>query len=227
MRSGFFTKRLSLVLLFFALMTLPVGAQGFFSNISWFAQGSILFFPEDNGMYSDPMPILPAPGVGASYPVTDMFRIEATLDMYFTHYGYSPELDRAVPVAIENRSSFVIGSLLAFQGAAYFNINSFLRARVYGGPAADLRIILLAEDLNSGDMEDAQKQTGQVRNYFWSSGRWFMPVAGAGMDFAINERFKLGIDLRVWIPVYKLWSGENLPAIEGWRFGPGLRITIM
>jgi len=196
---------------------------GFFSKISWFVNGSVLFFPEDNGMYSDPMPVLPSLGLGASYPITDILKLELTLDFYMTHYGYA--LDRAVPQAIENRSALVIGSLFAFQAAAYFNVTSFMTVRAYGGPAADLRIVLVAEDLNSGDMDDAQRQTDAVLNYFWSSGRWFMPVVGAGVDFNISSRFKVGIDLRVWIPIYRLWTGEDLPPIEGWRFGPGIRFT--
>ena len=201
--------------------------QNFFSKISWFAQGSVLFFPEHNGMASDPMPILPSPGFGASYPVTKIFRVEATLDFYMTHYGYDDSLGRAVPNAIENRTALVIGSLLAFQAAAYFDVSPSITLRVYGGPAADLRIVLVAEDLNAGldDMDTIRSQTDSVRNYFWSSGRWFMPVMGAGADFALNPRIKLGVDLRVWAPIYRLWTGENLPAIEGWRFGPGIRLS--
>ncbi|MCL2472046.1 MAG: hypothetical protein FWF26_00050 [Treponema sp.] len=225
MKKRFFTGRLFLTLPFFLLFSLPLGAQGFFSKVTWFVNASILLFPEDNGMYSDPMPVLPSPGFGISYPINNVLRIESTLDCYFTHYGYSYVLDRAVPMAIENRSSFVFGTLFAVQAAAYFNVTSFMTVRAYGGPAADLRVILLAEDLAPDDTEDASRQTGSVRNYFWSSGRWFMPVVGAGADFVVNQRFTVGVDLRVWIPVYRLWSGEHLPAIEGWRFGPGLRFS--
>jgi hypothetical protein len=113
---------------------------------------------------------------------------------------------------------------------ALFNITPAIDVRVYGGPAADLRIVLLAEDLNSVDFTgnrdtDPQIQTDAVRDYFWSSGRWFLPVFGAGMDFDLNSKLKLGFDLRVWFPLYRLWTGENLPAVEGWRFGLGARIT--
>jgi hypothetical protein len=52
-----------------------------------------------------------------------------------------------------------------------------------------------------------------------------MPVVGAGIDFPILERFLLGIDLRLWIPAYKAWAKDNVPAIDGWRFGAGFRIT--
>ena len=240
MRKLVLVRRMFLAALIFGFFILPLGAQeagqvnevgqaqGFFSKVSWFAEGSVLFFPEDNGMHSDPMPILPSPGAGASYPITEIFRAELTLDFYMTHYGYDYGLGRAVPNAIENRTALVIGSILAFQAAAYFDLTPFMTVRVYGGPAADLRIVLIAEDLKEGldDMDDIRRQTDSVRNYFWSSGRWFMPVIGSGVDFTINPRFKLGIDMRVWVPMYRLWTGENLPPIEGWRFGPGIRFTI-
>ena len=205
----------------------PAGAGDFFKKISWFAEASVLFFPEDNGIHSDPMPVLPSPGLGASYPIKDNLKMELSLDFYWTNYQYSYVLKRAVPAAIENRSAQVIGSVLAVQAAAFFDVTPYMTFRVYGGPAADLRIVFIASDLRSDDLDDASAQTDSVRNYFWSSGRWFMPVIGTGVDFKLNPSIKLGIDLRVWAPVYRLWSGEDLPAIEGWRFGAGLRFTIL
>ena len=229
MKNRFFTGtcRVFLAALLLCLITLPLKAQGFFSKISWFAEGSVLFFPEDNGVHSDPMPILPSLGAGASYPISDTLRAELTLDLYTTHYGYSDELSRPVPEAIENRTARVIGSLLGFQLAGYFDVSSKVTVRAYGGPTADLRIVLVAAGLEAHeDMKEVRKDVNKVRSYFWSQGRWLMPVIGTGADYTLNERFKLGIDFRVWMPMYRLWTGENLPAIEGWRFGPGIRLTI-
>jgi hypothetical protein len=45
------------------------------------------------------------------------------------------------------------------------------------------------------------------------------------MDFAAFDGILLGFDLRTWFPVYKLWTKENLPDINGWRFGAGFTIT--
>ena len=231
------TVKILLVFAFFGFFTLEAGAQDFSSRISWFVDASVFFFPEDNGMNSDPMPVLPSPGFGVSFRTANIFkgtgelRLELALDFYFTHYAYNYTLDRAVPAAIENRSALVIGFPFSFQVAAYFNVGSFITLRVFGGPAADLRIVLIAEDLADADLvgppeTNASIQTDSVRNYFWSSGRWFLPVIGTGIDFKINSQFKLGIDFRVWFPMYRLWSGEDLPAIEGWRFGPAIRLTI-
>ena len=231
-----------LLLLIILPLGAPLGAQeeatageeskgekkSFSSRISGFVEGSVFFFPEDNGMYSDPMKVLPSLGGGVSYSFTDKIRAEFSLDLYTSHYGYSSVLNRAVPDAIENRTARVISFLLGFQATAYFNVTPSITVRAFGGPVADLRIIFLAEDLDDGldDLAAIRDDVDDVRGYFWSRGRWFLPVIGAGVDFALNSRFKLGIDMRIWIPIYRLWSGEDLPKIEGWRFGPGIRLTI-
>ena len=252
MKKRFFAHRLVLLVAVFSLMVIPLAALdsdqetdqqksaeqapadtgGFFSKVSWHLAGSILFFPEHNGVNSDPMPVLPSPGLGLSYPITNIpdgqLRLELTLDFYWASYGWDPKLGRAIPVAIENRTAQVLGFPLALQAAAYWDLTSFMTVRAYAGPTADLRIVIMAADLNEGldDLGKIRGEVNSVRDYFWSSGRWFMPVIGAGVDFTLNDNFKLGIDMRIWAPIYRLWSGESLPAIEGWRFGPGVRITI-
>jgi hypothetical protein len=90
-------------------------------------------------------------------------------------------------------------------------------------------VVLVAGDLNEGvdPMDEIRRETGAVFDYFWGSGRWLLPVLGAGMDFNLNSKVKLGFDLRTWFPLYRLWTAEDLPAIEGWRFGIGARITFI
>jgi hypothetical protein len=210
----------------FVFSALPLEAAGWFRGVSWSIHGTVLFFPEDNGLSSDPMPILPSLGAAAAFPLLGPLEAEVTLDFYGTHYGYSYELGRAVPYAIENRSSLVIGSVLGIQALGRFFITPNVVFRVYAGPAADLRICLIAEDLEGDDREDASKQTKDIAKYFWGQGRWLLPTAGVGMDFGITPKAMLGLDIRVWFPLYKTWSGESLPGIEGWRFGAGFKLTL-
>jgi len=230
MRKRFFSRPLLLALIILPIFALPAGAGGFFGKASWLLDGTVLFFPENNGMNSDPMPVLPSLGAGVLWPIIDASKmglsLELTLDFYMTNYGYDYDLDRAVPYAVENRSARVMGSLFATQAAGSYKFNSLVTGRFYAGPAVDLRIITIAANLRSDDKAEASKQTDSIRNYFWSKGRWLMPVFGIGTDFTLNDRFKLGADVRMWMPMYRLWSGENLPAIEGWRFGAGFRLTI-
>jgi hypothetical protein len=191
-----------------------------------------LVFPEENGpRRGAPTPILPSPGASLAYRFWGPLSVEASLDLYFTHYGYDFELDRPMPVEIENRSAFVLGPILGFSLASRIPIGERFGIRFSGGLAMDLRIVTLAFDLNEADLvaDDpggAPMQTDAVRDYFWDQCRWLLPVLGAGFDLALNEKFTLGLDFRVWFPLYRIWTGEDLPGLEGWRFGSGFRITV-
>jgi hypothetical protein len=227
-------RRRLFALLILGAVSFPLGAQGFFNHFSWSLKGSVLFFPEDNGpTVGAPMPILGAFGGGAAYNFWGPLSAEFSLDIYLPYYnswGYDYNLDRAIPVEWENRSASVYGFVTGLLLSARFPLGKTASVRVFGGPAADLRIVALSSDLNSSDYTgdpatDPKIQTEAVKHYFWSKGRWFLPVFGSGMDFNLSPKIKLGFDLRVWFPVYRLWSGENLPGIEGWRFGVGVRLT--
>lgn len=194
-------------------------------GFQWLVRGGMLVLPEDNGLESDPSPVLFSPGTAARLSFSDLFALELSLDFYMTHYGYSAALDRAVPVAIENRSAFVIGSLVGIQAVFMFQPLEFWTIRLYAGPAIDARISLIAGGLEGADEKDAANQTDAVSSYFWDEGRWFIPAAGIGMDFAAFDNVLLGFDIRTWFPLYKLWTKEDLPGINGWRFGAVFTVT--
>jgi len=224
--------KLSAALIIF-LLTIPAAADSFSDNLNWSARGSILYFAADNGKQgADPAPILPSMGFSADWRFWAPLRLELSEDIYFTNYEYNSTLGYAMPCNPENRSALVIGFITGVQLTAFFpldkNGTSF---RAFGGPAADLRLVIQAlglhpDDYNSGDIEtDAGLQTEAIKKYFWSENRWFYPVFGMGMDFPVNEKFLLGFDLRTWFPVYRSWADKELPAIDGWRFGIGVRLT--
>lgn len=211
------------------LHAFPLTAADFGDRISWSVEGSILYFPEDNGTAGDPAPILPSLGAALALQMRSYLWLELTEDLYFTHYSYNYSLKRAVPAAIENRSAFVFGFFTGMQVLGRFPLGNFADFRIFGGPAADFRIVALAANLHPDDFSgnpetDAKIQTAAVRKYFWEKARWFMPVAGIGMDFVVNEKFLAGFDMRVWFPMYRI-AGDNMPPIEGWRFALGLRIS--
>jgi hypothetical protein len=225
--------RLSAVFLLFLAVLIPVSAASFLDDINWAVHGSIFYWAAANGRQgADPAPILPSAGFSAAWQFKSPLRLEFTEDLYFTNYEYNSTLGYAMPCNPENRSAFVMGFLTGLQLAGFFPVGkNGIGVRVYGGPAADLRIVVLAFGLNHPDdftdniETDAQLQTHAIRKYFWSVGRWFFPVFGTGIDFPINEKILLGFDLRTWFPVYRLWTDKDLPAIDGWRFGIGLRLT--
>jgi hypothetical protein len=226
-KPGFSLVLLAAALTFFSA-ALPLGAAGW-DRLSWSFGGTLLLFPEDNGNRGDPMPVLPAPGAALAYSIWGPLSAEVSLDLYGTNYLYDFEWDRALPAAIENRSAFVFGFLTGFQALARFPLGGRFVFRASGGLALDFRIITLAadhpDDLTGVRETDAQMQTNAVRDYFWGRGRWVLPVIGTGFDYRLNEKFLIGLDFRTWFPLYRLWTGEELPPVEGWRFGLGLRVT--
>jgi len=221
------------VFLFFLLPLIPLSADSFADNSYWAFNGGILFFGADNGKQgSDPTPIIPLAGASFAWQFRSPLRLEISTDIYFTNYEYNSTLGYPVACNPENRSAFVLGFVTAIQLTGVIPIgDNGTAVRIFGGPAADIRIITLAFGLDhpaysTGNIEtDPKLQTEAITEYFWSDGRWFLPVIGAGMDFPINEKFFLGFDIRTWIPLYRLSTDKDIPAINGWRFGVGFRIT--
>ena len=225
-----------LILLFAVLPLSGQGAKSFFGALEWSARFNVLFFLEDNGNKSAPMPILPSLGGGASFTVSDLLAFEASLDIYGTTYDYEYSLKRAVPSNDEFRSAFVVGSILGLQPVFRFRPKGdAFTIRAYGGLGLDLRLIFRAYGIkdSEGHTNDGTNYTGytvgearkEIASYFWGNGRFIFPFIGGGMDFPVLEGVQLGFDLRLWLPVWRIWSGENLPFREGFRFGLGFRVT--
>jgi hypothetical protein len=231
----FFRQFVCLLFALYAAFPLIAQETGGVAALDWFARGSVLFFPEDNGNASAPMPILPSFGGGVSYSINDLFAVEASLDLYGTSYDYSYSLGRAVPATDEFRSAYVIGAILGIQGVARFKpMEDKFTVRAYIGPAFDLRFVLKASGIDDNEYHSEDPYTGtktvgdarkDISSYFWGDGRFIFLAFGSGIDFPVLDTLQLGLDLRAWFPIWKLWTGEDLPAIEGWRFGVGFRIS--
>jgi hypothetical protein len=205
--------------------------KGFFSFFSFSLGTAVVVFPESDELKSDPMPILPSPHIALGFPImspgSTTFGLEMSLDLYWTHYAYSEVLQRPVPAAIENRSSMVIGPILGLQFQGKTGIGPVVFARYFLGASVDLRIVLIAEDLNERDLAKASNETELTHDYFWDEYRWIFPFAGVGIDFKISPGLSFGIDGRVWVPL-SLWrKSEEVSGFDGWRFGIGFRITFL
>ena len=208
-----------------ALGAFPLEGQSRAFRPAWAFRGSLLFFPEDNGVETDIGPILPSLGAAVILPLLGPLSVEASLDCYGTDYEY--KMGRAAAAIPDNRAAFVIGSVAGIQLLGTIPLNSAMGLRVFAGPAADLRLCLLSYGLSNDPFEEElRRQTKAIAAYFWDVGRWFLPVAGAGFDYRFLSGVTLGLDFRVWFPLYKLWTGGELPPIEGWRFGGGIRVRL-
>jgi len=211
-------------------MLLPVNAV-FGDFFDWSVKGSLFLFAADNGPRADALPVIGSLGFSLSWQIVDSLRIEFSEDIYYTNYEFNKELGFPMACGNENRSAFVLGFITSVQAVGAFPVGTNgIMLRVFGGPAADFRVVTLAfglhpDDLDSANENNVHEHTSAVLNYFWSKGRWFMPVLGTGMDFPATENYLIGFDLRVFFPIYKLWTDDKTPMIDGWRFGVSFRIT--
>jgi hypothetical protein len=230
---GLLAACLALFLLWVMPMAAPLAAQSASStwgDLAWGVRGSIIFLPQDAEMRADmrydAMPRLPALGGALSYTLAGPLALEASLDLWGTDYGYLEDEGRPVPAIPDNRVAFVLVPSLAVQVLGRFDLTGDMTLRVFAGPAADLRLSLLSYNLdrNGTDPNTGRKYPEILRDmaaYFWGGGRWLLPAAGLGFDYRIARGVMLGLDARVWFPLYRLWAGESLSPAEGWRFSLG------
>jgi hypothetical protein len=216
------------IVLFMLASVIPIYAQ---NAVSWGVGGGLGFFGADYGRDADPPAIVPFPGFSVNYTFARLFSVEATEDIYFHNYEYNFGMGYAMACNPENRSAFVLGFMTGVQQRLNLPIGeNGTGLRVFVGIMADFRIVTLAFGLNhpddfDGSQNDARVQTEKILEYFWGEGRWLFASAGFGVDFPINDKFLIGIEFRSWLPAYRLWADRELPAIDGFRFSLGFRIT--
>jgi hypothetical protein len=207
------------------------GEKNTFASRMTFSFGiSALLFQEDYGLEAAPPPILPTLSLALALPPLSLlmfqFRLESTLDMYFTNYKWSDDLNCPLPTEIENRSAFVFGPMLGLQAQARCTLGRIM-IRLNGGIAADFRIVLIAADLNDADMEEASAHTEKIKKYFYEGANFIFPVAGFGVDYKVNEKYAAGLDFRVWFPLSPPPAAASVDLLGGGRFGIGIRATVL
>ena len=209
-----------------ACLCVPLSAK---DGTALIFRGAVLGILEDNGLHGDPSPILPSPGFAVSFGLTPVLRFEPGIDAYSTYYGYSDELGRAVPIADENRSASVYGFMLTLPLDYTYRVADSVDLRASLGVTADLRLCLIAPGLDDSAQgrDDAAAETEDIISYFWGAGRWLLPTASFGADFRAGERYYIGVEARMWYPIYRYWSGEDLPTVENLRFAFGLRLAYL
>jgi hypothetical protein len=188
---------------------------------------SIFILKDEYDFLSAPMPVLPSPFFAVGFPdfgKTVKFRPEMSLELYRTHYKWSPEIECPVPAEIENRSATVWGFVLGVKGQGYYTYKR-MTVRLSAGISADLRAVALAEDLNDADMEDATAQKDLIKDYVWQGTRWLFGEFGVGADYTVTEKCRAGLDVRMFLPFSRNDIAKTLP-LGGYRFAVGVRVSL-
>jgi hypothetical protein len=190
-----------------------------------------VLFENDKDLVGAPTPVLASPGLSFGwYPIGRSvgkgsfgFGMKIRLDFYMTNFGWPVGASNPVPVEIENRSTYVIGLPLSLLAEASWQPFSRFAFRLNAGIAADLRIALLALDLNSSDKNDSDPNSATYQNkktapWFWQNFRWFYIEAGLGADYIITNKWRVALDARALVPVtdtsHKGRLGADISAVR-------------
>ncbi|GMO22045.1 MAG: hypothetical protein Pg6A_09340 [Termitinemataceae bacterium] len=205
------------------------------SNINFFlhpffsAGGSMLFFIEDDSIYSDPMPVLPALylGGGLEFLQIDLLIISGgiSVEAYSTYYCWGPpERERALPAAIENRDALVFGFPLSLFFDFRFNLYKRADFRLSFALQADCRVVTVAEGLTENEIEETKKNSDKINEAFWQGLSWLFFQTELGFGIGLNEKTAVWAGAKLVTPFEppKKLSGDS--GLYGCRWGLGIKI---
>ena len=179
------------------------------------------------GLSSAPSPIAGFLGAEYRYPIMKDVLIAPSISLYGLRYLWAD--DRALPAEIENRTAFV-PTLLIDCPFLYRVEKGRMLYTFGGGPGFTLRWGFLessvgkneksySEDMTAGD------QVKEVNKYLWGSGRWFYPILSGTARYRLENGWGAGLNLRVGIPIFNLWSTPSVPFYDSMMIMAALAIT--
>lgn len=137
--------------------------------------------------------------------------------------------DQALPAEIENRTAFVPAILL--DGSFLYTIEKdrFLYS-FGGGPGIMIRYGFLESGVSENERTSASaptagEQVENINSYLWSSLRWFYPMIQGGVRYRLTNGWGAGVNLRIGIPVFNLWSEPDVSFADSLMILFALTIT--
>lgn len=248
---GVMKRQTELALLIVTFLALPLATAGaeyspwsFFGglNLIYNSDGegvSTLPGMQENGLpgglASAPSPLPPFFGAEYRWRIPYTFGRTDPLPLFLSPsaslYGvkYLWANDRPLPAEVENRTSSVFSLLMdvpvvyvlekdrmtySFGGGLSFLARyGFLES----GVAPDERI--------TGDTMTAGEQVKAINRYFWGSARWIYPTLQGGVRYRLDTGWGAGLNLRLAIPFFNVWSNPKVPFGDSMMFMLSLVIT--
>lgn len=196
----------------------------------WTIRGTLFATLDEVGLYGASSPIVPTIGAAFSLPLmtlpaTMSLSFEPGLDVRGSYYAWADELNRPVPIESSNRTTLLVSALLSAPVSLHIPLGSAFGVRVLAGPAFDLAIPLVAEDLKDDELLDAQTQTAQIASFVWGSGRFVHFLAGGEFLFSAGSSLSFGVSARAIIPLWRLWTSDSYSALDRFSLVLGLVVV--
>lgn len=178
----------------------------------------------ETGNASGPSPLVNSFGARIAIPFDRFLSLEPGFSFYWTDYDWIADPDtlvsRPMPVEMENLKA---ATVLAFPVTVplVFTVPLSADFSVFAslGPALNARVAILAAKA------DPSTEVAKINEYFWSSGRFFMPETLLGGKFRVSDSLDAALTARALWPIANLWSGESVPFFDGIVIAAGLRLS--
>jgi hypothetical protein len=177
---------------------------------------------------SAPSPILFSPGFAAGWDIwRGAFSIsaEGRLSFFMSYYLWDGKA--ALPAEIEHRTAFVTTLLLDIP---VLYSQEFGSHAIYAGAGVALspRFCFLAwnvKPLDSGATGSAEGDVKEISTWFYEEGRFAYAELVLGWDYALNNGWRAGFDLRIYFPFGNGANAQNNP-LDGGMLSLAVKICL-
>ncbi len=168
---------------------------------------------------SGPSPILNMIGVGTRFPISADFSIAPRIDVFTTYYGWID--GRAMPVDVENRLAVLWGLIIDVPVRYDLGLGGNHAMQFTGGIALMTRLAFKDASVPA----DEQAEVDSVSRYLWDKARFLYPELGVSYSYKMADWVSFGVSARVLLPIFNLWTGEDLPLWDNLVVGGGIWIS--
>jgi hypothetical protein len=159
-------------------------------------------------------------GVGLVFPLpVPGLSVNPSMEFYSNYYAWYDS--RALPIDVENRTAIVYGCILDIPATYKFTLGKAHDLSAQLGVAAVMRAGFRASD----DVDVTQEDVNSIVAYMWGKGRFFYPSVGINYSYRLTDWVRIGVTGRALIPVFNLWTREDLPFYDNMIYGGGITLT--
>jgi hypothetical protein len=166
---------------------------------------------------SAPSPLIGTVGGAAWFSVMDWLKFAPGLSVYSNDYFFNGT--RALPAEIEYKDAVtILGFMIEAPAIAEFKVAEKVSLSGGLGPLFMIRIPFVPHGANP---------TADVMKYYYGNGRFLFLENREGVDIELTDNWGIAIRVRVLLPIFHLWDGENLPFQDQMGVGAGIGIRYL
>ena len=168
----------------------------------------------DNPKNSAPSPVVYPFSFGIVVPSYNFISFQPRLSFFTNYYLWNDK--GAYPAEIENRTATAFSFLLDLPVGFVLFKNEKHLVDLGTGPAFLIRFATLSHDVSENDAgyngNTASKDVEKINEWFWNDANFLFYEVYADYLYSFTEKIKAGPEVRFYLPLGSLFSGDGLNA---------------